>query len=92
MVNTVSGAKGFGTGFHPVLIRIEVPQIVLQEADLPDLVVDFADAHQLLCQRRTQVDLPTAEADAPAARDADGAIVERVLGILRRLVGRAEGV
>ena len=51
-----------------------------------DLVIDFAHPHQLLGQRRAQVDLATAEADAAAARDAHGAIVERVLGIARRLV------
>jgi hypothetical protein len=87
MVNTVSGANGLGTGLDPVLISIEISQIVLQEADLPDLVVDLADAHQLLRQRSTQVNFPTAEADASAARHADGAIVEGVVGVLRRLVG-----
>ena len=56
-----------GTGFHTVLSSTEVSQIVVQEADLPDLVVDLADAHELLCQRRTQVDLATAHADAAAA-------------------------
>jgi len=50
------------------------------------LVVDLADTHQLLSQRSAQVDLSTAEADAAAARHADGAIVERMIGILRRLV------
>ena len=50
--------EGIGAGLDPVLVSIEVSQIVLEEADLPDLVVDFADAHELLCQRRTQVDLP----------------------------------
>jgi hypothetical protein len=37
-----------------------VSQIVSQEADLPDLVVDLADSHQLLSQRDTPVDLSTA--------------------------------
>jgi hypothetical protein len=35
---------------------IEVSQIVLQEADLPDLVVDFADVRRLLCQRDTGIE------------------------------------
>ena len=39
--------EGIGTGLHPVLISIEVSQLVLHEADLPDLVVDFADAPRL---------------------------------------------
>ena len=43
-------------------------------------------AQSPLSQRDTQVDLATAEADASAARHADGAVVERVIGILRRLV------
>ena len=47
----MSGAKGLGPGSTRSCISIEVSQIVLQEADLPDLVVDFADAHQLLSQR-----------------------------------------
>jgi regulator of protease activity HflC (stomatin/prohibitin superfamily) len=78
MINTVSGAKGLEPGSTRSLVSIEVTQIVLQEADLPDLVVDFADAHQLLRQRRTQVDLATVEADASAAGDAHGAIVQAI--------------
>ena len=40
--------EGMRTGLDAVLILIEVSKIVLQETDLPDLVVDFADAHELL--------------------------------------------
>jgi len=49
MVNTVSGANGLGPGSHPVLVSIDVSQIV----------VDLADAHQLLSQRDSQVGLST---------------------------------
>jgi hypothetical protein len=51
---------------------IEVSEIVLQEANLPDLVVDLADAHQLLGQRDTQIDFATTEADVAAARSSRG--------------------
>jgi hypothetical protein len=46
---------------------------------LPDPVVDLADAHELFCQRSTQVDLPTAQADSPAAGEDAGVVVKRVI-------------
>lgn len=65
---------------------IEVSQIVLQEADQPDAVLDFPDPHELSREHGAQVDLALADADAAAAGDAHGAVVERVLGLGRRLV------
>lgn len=44
MVNTLSGANGKGPGFTRSLSLSEHPKIILEEADLPDLVID-----QLIC-------------------------------------------
>jgi len=46
MVNTVSEGKDWGRA-PPVFIPIETAQIALDEADQPDLVVNFADAYQI---------------------------------------------
>ena len=71
---------------HPVLILVEESQIILQEADLPDFVVDLAHAHELAGEDVAEVDLAPAEADATATGDADGAVVERVVRVGRGLV------
>ena len=34
-----------GAGFHPALFFIKVAQVIVQEADLPDLVIHFTNAH-----------------------------------------------
>lgn len=87
MVNTLSGANGEGPGSTRSLFFVEVPQIILQEADLPDVLVDFAYADELAGEHRAQVYLASSEADAAAASDELGAIVEGVFRIARRLIG-----
>jgi hypothetical protein len=53
---TLCSGRRDWAGVHAVLVSIEVAQLGLQEADLPERVVDFADADQLLSERDTQVD------------------------------------
>lgn len=72
-----------GAGFHPALFIIEVSQIVLEEAHLPDLVLDLSDSYGLAGERGREVDFASANADATTAGDADGAIVERVVWLSR---------
>ena len=48
----------------PGLFFIEEPQIIIHEADLPDLVGDFAHAHDLAGEDDAEVDLACAGADA----------------------------
>jgi hypothetical protein len=38
-------------------VQVEVPQAVVHEADLPDLIVDLANSHELTGQHGAQVDL-----------------------------------
>ena len=72
--------------FRTALFVVEVSQIILQEGDLPDLVLDLSDAHGLAGEGGREVDLASADADATAAGDADSAIVERVVWRAWRLV------
>lgn len=65
---------------------IEVSQIVVQETDQPDAVFDLPDPHELPREHSAEVNLALADADAAATRDAHGSVVERVLGLGRRLV------
>jgi len=59
-----------GAGFDPAPFIIEVSQIVVQEADQPDLVVDLANAHGLAGESGGEVDFAQADADTSAAGDA----------------------
>jgi hypothetical protein len=59
-----------GAGFDPAPFIIEVAQIVVQEADQPDLVVDLANAHGLAGESGGEVDFAQADADTSAAGDA----------------------
>ncbi len=46
---------------------IEVAEIVLHEADEPDLVLDLSNAHGLAGEHGREVYLASSDADAPAA-------------------------
>ena len=54
---------------------IEEAEVVVHEADEPDVVGHFAHADGLTGECLAEVDLARAEAQAAAARDADGTIV-----------------
>ena len=60
---------------------IEETQVVVHKADEPDLVSDLPDADVLTGEDGAEVDLEAVHADATAARNGDGAIVERVVQI-----------
>jgi hypothetical protein len=53
MVNTL-GPKGLSPGSTRQLSKVEVPQGVIYEADLPDLIVDLANSYQLTGRRGEQ--------------------------------------
>ena len=57
----------------------EIPQVVQHEADPPDIVAALLDADVLTREDTTQIDLLPTKADAPAARDSDGFVVERIV-------------
>ena len=58
---------------------IEEAEVVVHEADEPDFVGDLFDADVLAGEDLAEIDLAATDADAPAARNGDGAIVEGIL-------------
>jgi hypothetical protein len=60
-------------GFYPASFVVEVAQIIVQEANLPELVLDLADADGLAGEHGREVDFAFADADGAAARGALGA-------------------
>src|SRR5690625_3629312 len=78
--------EGIGSWFDAVLVSVEESQIIIKEADLPDLVVDLSQAEDLAGEDLAEVDLALADADASAARDPHGFLVEGVGRFGRRLI------
>jgi hypothetical protein len=66
---------------------IEVASIILEELDLPDLVVGLPIPHQVAGEHAREVDLPFADLDPAAASHAHGTVSR--LG-LKRLVKKRE--
>ena len=66
---------------------IKESQVVLHEADQPDLVADLLDADVLTGEDSTEVYLALANAEAPATRDGDGPVVERVRQLADPAIG-----
>ena len=54
-------------------------QVDCRAIDKPSLLADLLDAHLLACEGLTDIDFLGSQADAPAARDGDGAIMEGIL-------------
>ncbi len=71
--------KRIGSGFHPGLILIKVSQIIVEECDLPDAVLDFADSHVLPCESGAQIDFPFPDTDSATAGDPHSPVVEGIL-------------
>jgi len=57
---------------------VEEAQVVVHKADEPDVIGDFAYADGLTGKDLAEIDLASAEAQAPALGDDDGAIVEGI--------------
>ena len=55
---------------------VEVPEIVIHEADEPDVVGHLLDADALAGEDGAEIDFPSIEADSPARGDGDGFVVE----------------
>jgi len=70
---------------------VEEAQIILHEADKPDLVVDLLDADFLTGEDRAEVYLLPSEADAAAVCDGDGLVVEGVLEVRESAIGSCRG-
>jgi hypothetical protein len=68
---------------------IEEAQIVLHEADEPDLVADFLDANVPTGEGRSEINLASADARVPALSHRDSAIMEGIFEVTEAARGRA---
>ena len=73
--------RGVGGTFDAIALVVEEAQVIVHEADQPDVIGDFAHSDGLTGKDLVEIDLASAKAQATALRDDDGAIVE---GILQR--------
>ena len=60
---------------------IEVPQIVVHEADAPDSVLHLFNADVLTGKDGAEIDLLPVVANPPAACDGDGLVMERIIEV-----------
>jgi hypothetical protein len=68
-------------GLYSVNCSVKETQIILHEADEPDLVGDFSNTHVLPGEHGAEADLAMAHADASALRHLNDAFMA---GVLRR--------
>jgi hypothetical protein len=61
---------------------IEEAQIVLHKAHQPHLVADLLDAHVLAGEDGAEIDFAAPDANAAAAGDGDGAVMEGVFELV----------
>ena len=73
-------------GFYPASFVVEVAQIIVQEAGLPDLVFNLTDTDGRAGEHGGEVDFAFADTDSAASRHAHGSIMVRVIGFRRCLV------
>ena len=66
---------------------VEIAQVVVHKADQPDVVADLLDADVLPGEDAAEIDLLPVEADAAAARDGDGFVVERIVEFAQAPIG-----
>src|SRR5258705_7781463 len=78
MGNTLA-VKGFGGALDPTALIVEEAQVVVHEADEPDVVSDFSHANVLSREDLTEVDFAPSEAQAAALGHGDGHVMERVM-------------
>ena len=64
--------------FEHSSLHVEVSQIIIHKTDQPDVVVHFFDADGLTSENRAEVDFFLARADAAAAGDHDGFVMEGI--------------
>ena len=64
---------------EPTGLIIEVAEIVVHEADEPNLFTDLLDPHVLARERPAEVNLSSRVADAAAPGDGDGPIMARIV-------------
>jgi hypothetical protein len=65
-------------GLQGLLLQVDVAQIIIHEADTPNAHVDLLEAKRLTGKNHGDVDLLAVQADAPAGRDENFAIMEGI--------------
>jgi hypothetical protein len=60
-------------------LQIDVPEIVIHEADQPNTFFDFLDTHTLPRKDGAEIDFFAVEADPSAVGDVDGLVVKRII-------------
>src|ERR1700726_2097978 len=79
--------EGVFKRFEPAGLVIEVTEIVIHEADEPDLLAHLFDAHLLPGEHGAEVDFLPIEADAPACGHRDRLVMERVIELGQTGIG-----
>jgi hypothetical protein len=74
------------------LFRVDIAQIIVDEADEPNSLVDFFDAEALSGQDGGDVDFLSVDADTAAGGDEDVAVVERIIEVGQPWRGGPEGM
>ena len=65
-------------GLQGLLLQVDIAQIIIHEADEPNALVDLLEAKRLTGKNHGDVDLLAMQADAPAGRDENFAIMEGI--------------
>ena len=76
--NTFASERVFD-GLEPARLVIEVTEIILHEADEPDLVGNLFDAHLLAGKRSAQVNLLPVVTDSAVLGHDNGSIMKRIV-------------
>jgi hypothetical protein len=72
--------NSFAPRFESAFCVIEVPQIIIHEADEPKPVFDLFDAADALsCKDLAQIDFAGLEADAATGGDDDAFVIQRMV-------------
>src|ERR1700747_848507 len=73
-----------------LLLQVDIAQIIIHEADEPNALVDLLEAKRLTGKNHGDVDLLAVQANAPASRDENFAIMERISQLGQAAI-RAQG-
>src|SRR5262249_46878251 len=65
-------------GLQGLLLQVDIAQVIIHEADKPNALVDLLEAKRLTGKNHGDVDLLAVQADAPAGRDENVAIMEGI--------------
>jgi hypothetical protein len=81
------GPKGFFGRLEPACLVVEVAEIIVHEADEPNVLVHLFDSDALAGEDSAEVYFPPIEAGAPARGHGDGLVVERVIELWQAPIG-----